>query len=155
MNAKDWERVEAIYLQGIEKGIATFNTKSPSYEQWDREHIDSCRLVYIDGEKVVGWVALSPISGRCAFSGCAEMSIYIDNDFQGRGIGTELVKRLVREAQKHGYWTIMSSVTSINSASVALHKKCGFREIGYCERMAKDLFGNWQNVTLFELRLEN
>ena len=154
MNIKDWEQMKAIYLQGIETGVATFNTESPSYEEWNSEHIDSCRFVYVDGEKVVGWVALSPISSRCIYSGCAEMSVYIDNDFQGRGIGTELVKRLLREAQEQEYWSILSSVISINSASIALHKKCGFREIGYRERIAKDRFGKWQNVTLFELRLE-
>ena len=155
MNEKDWERVEEIYLQGIETGIATFNTKSPSYEEWNNEHIDSCRFVYVDGEKVVGWAALSPISSRCAYKGCAEMSVYIDNDYQGRGIGTELVESLLHEAKKQGYWSILSTIISINSASAALHKKCGFREIGYRERIAKDRFGNWQNVTLFELRLES
>lgn len=154
MNIKDWDQMKAIYLQGIETGVATFNTESPSYEEWNSEHIDSCRFVYVDGEKVVGWAALSPISSRCIYSGCAEMSVYIDNDFQGRGIGTELVKRLLREALEQEYWSILSSVISINSASIALHKKCGFREIGYRERIAKDRFGKWQNVTLFELRLE-
>ena len=154
MNIKDWEQMKAIYLQGIETGVATFNTESPSYEEWNSEHIDSCRFVYVDGGKVVGWAALSPISSRCIYSGCAEMSVYIDNDFQSRGIGTELVKRLLREAQEQEYWSILSSVISINSASIALHKKCGFREIGYRERIAKDRFGKWQNVTLFELRLE-
>ena len=154
MSEKDWEQVEKIYLQGIETGIATFNTESSSYEEWNGEHIDRCRFVYVDGEKVVGWAALSPTSSRCVYRGCAEMSVYIDNDYQGRGIGTELVKRLLCEAQKQGYWSILSSVISINLPSIALHKKCGFREIGYRERIAKDRFGNWQNVILFELRLE-
>lgn len=155
LSAKDWKQVEKIYLQGIETGVATFNTKSPSFEEWNSEHINCCRFVYVDGEKVVGWAALSPISSRCAFRGCAEMSVYIDNDYQGRGIGTELVKWLLCDAKKNGYWSILSTVISINSASVALHKKCGFREIGYREKIAKDRFGNWQNTTLFELRLES
>lgn len=150
MSVKDWGQVEEIYSQGIEKGVATFNTESPSYEEWNNEHIGNCRFVYVDGGKVVGWVALSPVSSRCVYKGCAEMSIYIDNDHQGRGIGTELIKRLLCEAKKQGYWSILSTVISINSASVALHKKCGFREIGYREKIAKDRFGNWQNTTLFE-----
>lgn len=155
MDMKDWEQVKEIYLQGIEQGAATFNTNIPSYEEWDNEHTDTCRLVYADGEKVVGWAAFSPVSSCCVLKGCVEMSVYVDNDYQGRGIGTELVRQLLHEAKKHGYWSILSTVISINSASVALHKKCGFREIGYRERIAKDRFGNWQNVTLFELRLEN
>ena len=155
MNLNDWEQVKRIYLQGIEQGAATFNTNCPSYEEWENEHIKSCRFVYEDGDKVVGWIALTPTSSCCVLKGCVEMSIYVDNDYQGRGIGTELVKQLLCEAKKQGYWSILSTVISINSASVALHKKCGFREVGYREKIAKDRFGNWQNITLFELRLEN
>ena len=81
------------------------------------------------------------------------MSVYIDNDYQGKGIGTKLVVQLLQEAKKLGYWSIYSAVISLNTASIALHKKCGFREIGYREKIAKDRFGNWQNTTLFELRL--
>lgn len=155
MDVKDWEQVKEIYLQGIEKGIATFNTKSPSYEEWNNGYIDSCRFVYVDGEKVVGWAALSPTSSCCVYKGCVEMSVYIDNDYQGRGIGTELVERVLCEAKKQGYRSILSTVISTNSASVALHKKCGFREVEYREKIAKDRFGNWQNTTLFELRFES
>lgn len=155
MNKNDWIRVEEIYLQGIEKGTATFNTMCPSYEEWDNGHIDSCRFVYVDEGKVVGWVAISPTSSRCVYKGCVEMSVYIDNDYQGKGIGTELVEQLLQEAKKLGYWSILSTVISQNTASIALHKKCGFREIGYREKIAKDRFGNWQNTTLFELRLES
>lgn len=155
MNEKDWKRVEEIYLQGIERGTATFNTKCPSYEEWDKAHIDNCRFVYADEGKVVGWVAISPTSSRCAYKGCVEMSVYIDSNYQGRGIGTKLVGQLLQEAEKLGYWSVMSTVISINTASIALHRKCGFREIGYRERIAKDRFGNWQNTTLFEFRLES
>ena len=155
MNKNDWEEVAEIYLQGIESGLATFNTECPSYEEWDRGHIKSCRFVYVEEEKVVGWVAISPTSSRCVYKGCVEMSIYIDKNYQGRGIGTELIKRLLCEAKKQGYWSIFSAIISKNEASIALHKKCGFREIGYRERIAKDRFGNWQNTTLFELRLES
>lgn len=155
MNRDDWEQVSAIYLQGIERGTATFNTECPSYEDWDQGHIQSCRLVYTEGERVVGWIAISPTSSRCVYKGCVEMSVYIDNDYQGRGIGTALVERLLNEAKTQGYWSILSTVISINEGSIALHKKCGFREVGYREKIAKDRFGNWQNTTLFEMRLES
>lgn len=153
MTKDDWKQVSAIYLQGIEKGVATFNTTCPSFDDWDREHISSCRFVYVEKGKIVGWIAISPISSRCAYQGCVEMSVYTDDDYQGRGIGTALVKKLVCEAKQQEYWSILSTVISVNAASIALHKKCGFREVGYRERIAKDRFGNWQNTTLFELRL--
>ena len=81
------------------------------------------------------------------------MSIYIDSAHKGKGIGTALVNHLITESQKLGYWSIYSAIISINKASIALHKKCGFREIGYRERIAKDKFGEWQNTTLMEYRV--
>lgn len=155
MTQNDWMQVAEIYSQGLEKGISTFNTQCPAYEEWDRQHLNSCRFVYIEDGKVVGWIAISPSSNRCAYKGCVEMSVYVENDYQGRGIGTALVQKLKMEVEKEGYWSINSTIISMNTASIALHKKCGFREIGYRERVAKDRFGNWQNTTLIELRLDN
>ena len=155
MKKDDWESVSDIYRQGLETGISTFNTECPSYDEWDGSHAKPCRLVYEDGGKVVGWAAVTPSSSVCAYRGCVEMSVYLDSNFQGKGIGPRLVNKLLEEAEKAGYWSIYSSIISSNRPSVALHKKCGFREIGYMERIAKDRFGNWQNVTLMEYRIPN
>lgn len=155
MIENDWESIKEIYIKGIETGIATFNTACPSYEEWDMGHVSDCRFVYIADDKIVGFVVLSSTSSRCVYKGCVEMSIYVDNDFKGKGIGTKLVNYVIDAAKKYGYWSILSTVISINEASIALHKRCGFREIGYREKIAKDRFGNWQNTTLFELRLES
>lgn len=152
MKLSDWERVAEIYTQGLGKGISTFNTKCPSYEDWDNGHVKEHRYVYVSDEKVVGWIAITPSSSRCAYKGCAEVSIYIDEAYQGKGIGTELLKKVCEETEKAGYWSLLSTIFSINKASIALHKKCGFREIGYREKIAKDRFGVWQNTTLMERR---
>lgn len=148
----DWSRVAEIYKQGMESGIATFNTECPGFEDWNNSHIKECRYVYEEDGQVVGWVAISPTSSRCVYKGAVEMSVYIDSAFKGKGIGTALVDHLIQESQKLGYWSIYSAIISINKASIALHKKCGFREIGYRERIAKDKFGEWQNTTLMEFR---
>ena len=152
MMDSDWERVSEIYKQGMEGGTATFNTEYPSFEEWDKGHIRDCRFVYEDEGKVIGWVAISPTSSRCVYKGCVEMSIYVDQKYRGHGVGTALVNELIKESEKAGYWSIYSAIISINRASIALHKKCGFREIGYRERIAKDRFGEWQNTTLMEYR---
>ena len=152
MQASDWERVAEIYRQGIESGISTFNKNCPDYESWNAGHTQNCRFVYeVDGV-VVGWIAVLPTSSRCVYKGCVEMSVYVDSAYHGRGIGTQLVKKLIEEAPKCGYWSIFSTIISLNTASIALHRKCGFREIGYRERVAIDRFGQWQNTTLMELR---
>lgn len=151
----DWTRVAQIYKQGLESGISTFNTECPSFEEWDTSHIKECRFVDEEDGKVVGWIAISPTSGRCVYRGCVEMSVYLDSAYHGKGIGANLVNKLLEEAKKAGFWSIYSAIISRNTASIALHKKCGFREIGYRERIAKDRFGNWQNTTLMEKRLED
>ena len=148
----DWERVAEIYTEGLEEGKSTFNTECPSYEEWDAGHVKTCRFVYEEDGRVVGWVAVMPSSSRCAYRGCLDNSIYIDSKYRGKGIGTALLTKLIEEAKKEGYWSILCTAFSINKASIALHKKCGFREIGYRERIAKDRFGEWQNTTLLEYR---
>ena len=152
MRDEDWGTVAEIYKQGLEEGTSTFNTECPGFTEWNEGHIKNCRFVFEEEGKVVGWIALSPSSSRCAYKGCVEMSVYVDRNYRGHGIGTALVNTIIREAEKDGYWSIYSAIFSINKASIALHKKCGFREIGYRERIAKDRFGKWQNTTLMEYR---
>ena len=152
MRDEDWWTVAEIYKQGLEEGTSTFNTECPSFAEWNEGHLRNCRFVFEEEGKVVGWIALSPTSSRCAYKGCVEMSVYVDRNYRGHGIGTALVNTIIREAEKDGYWSIYSAIFSINKASIALHKKCGFREIGYRERIAKDRFGKWQNTTLMEYR---
>lgn len=152
MRDEDWGTVAEIYKQGLEEGTSTFNTECPSFAEWNEGHLRNCRFVFEEEGKVVGWIALSPTSSRCAYKGCVEMSVYVDRNYRGHGIGTALVNTIIREAEQCGYWSIYSAIFSINKASIALHKKCGFREIGYRERIAKDRFGKWQNTTLMEYR---
>ena len=153
MTKTDWERVSEIYKQGLLDGKSTFNTECPSFEEWDKGHIKECRYVYEEEGKVTGWIAISPTSSRSAYRGCVEMSVYVDENYRGKGIGTKLIKKLIEEATNAGYWSIYSAIFSINEASIKVHRKCGFREIGYRERNAKDRFGNWQNTTLMEYRV--
>ena len=110
-------------------GFSTFNTECPSFEAWDAGHIKECRFVDEEDGQVVGWIAISPTSSRPVYGGCVEVSVYIDEDYRGKGI------------------------FSINKPSVELHRKCGFREVGYRERIARDRFGNWQNTTIMEYRM--
>ena len=134
-------------------GFSTFNTECPSFEAWDAGHIKECRFVDEEDGQVVGWIAISPTSSRPVYRGCVEVSVYIHEDYRGKGIGTRLLKTLIDEAREAGYWMLYSAIFSINKSSVELHRKCGFREVGYRERIAKDRFGNWQNTTIMEYRM--
>lgn len=152
MLKEDWDKVKDIYMQGMIAGTSTYTTICPDYTEWDLAHKKDCRFVYVEDGVVVGWIALSPVSARPAFSGVAEVSIYIDEKYHHKGIGTKLLNEMSKESEKKGYWSLYSAIFTSNKASIALHKKCGFREIGYREKLAKDRFGNWQDTTMLEKR---
>ena len=90
LQPSDWARVREIYEEGIATGHATFESVAPEWEDWDSKHLDVCRLVAVDGDRVLGWAALWPASDRCVYGGVAEVSVYVGLDAQGRGIGTGL-----------------------------------------------------------------
>lgn len=152
MNEEDWGKVKEIYKQGIETNMSTFQTSIPEYKEWHNAHLQRGRYVAVYNDEIVGWIALTPVSGRCVYAGVAEVSIYINNDCKGLGIGYTLLNKLVEESEKLGIWTLQSGIFEENLASIELHKKCGFREVGYREKIGKDKFGIWRNTVLMEKR---
>lgn len=148
----DWSSVRKIYQSGITSNLATFETHCPTYTDWDKTHIKDCRFVITDEEIVIGWAVLSAVSNRAVFAGVAEISIYIDDRYKNQGVGTMLLNHMVRESEKCGFWLLESVIFQNNTASLELHKKCGFREVGYREKMGKDRFGEWRNVVVMEKR---
>ncbi len=154
MKESDRERIIEIYSRGIESGRATFNTDIPSYDEWDKAHIKECRYVYEENGTAVGFIVLSRVSQREAYKGVAEVSLYIDENYHRKGIGKALTDYICEKAPEYGFWSLLSVIFASNAPSLALIRKCGFREIGYRERIAKDRFGEWQNTIMFEKRLE-
>lgn len=152
MKQSDWEQVADIYLQGIKTGIATFQTEVPTFEDFDKGHINSCRLVASSNDNIMGWGVLSTTSSRCAYEGVAEVSIYIGDKYKGQGIGTVLLRDLIKVSEENGFWTLQSGIMRQNIWSIALHKKCGFREIGIREKVAKMNDEAWLDVVLMERR---
>jgi len=147
-----WPEVRAVYVEGLATGDATVETEATDWERWDASHLRACRLVALaEGERVAGWAALSPVSAREVYAGVAEVSVYVAADFRGRGLGRVLLEALVRESEAEGIWTLQASIFPENVASVALHKSCGFREVGRRERVGK-LLGRWRDTVLLERR---
>ncbi len=151
MNADGWQQVRSIYLEGIATGDATFETKAPSWEEWDAGHLRDARLVARNGNDVLGWAALSPVSSRCVYGGVAEVSVYVSEKGRGRGVGRVLLEALIEESERNGIWTLQAGIFPENVASVGLHLRCGFREVGRRERIGK-LNGVWRDTLLFERR---
>ena len=146
-----WPGVRAVYEEGLATGDATFETEAPGWERWDASHLRACRLVALTGGRVAGWAALSPVSARKVYAGVAEVSVYVGAGFRGLGLGRALLSTLVRESEGEGIWTLQASIFPENVASVALHKACGFREVGRRERVGK-LQGRWRDTILLERR---
>jgi len=151
MKPDDWEVVRLIYREGIDTGNATFETETPDWEEWNRSHLQECRFVARSDRQVVGWVALSPVSSRCIYAGVAEVSIYVRSSARGQGVGKALMLALIEESERVGIWTLQGGVFPENAASIALLKSCGFREVGFRERVGQ-MNGVWRDVLLLERR---
>ena len=152
MKAEDWEQVRSIYLEGIATGVATFETSAPTWEKWDAGHFRKMRLVAREAEgEVLGWAALSPVSDRCVYGGVAEVSVYVGERGRGRGVGRALLESLIEASEQNGIWTLQAGVFPENTASIKLHLRCGFREVGRRERIGK-LDGVWRDTLLLERR---
>ena len=151
MGVEDWEAVKKIYEEGIATGNATVETDAPAWEQWNTSHRLDCRLVAKDRDQVIGWAALSPVSVRDAYSGVAEVSVYVAEHFRGYGAGKLLLDSLVSSSESAGVWTLQSMIFVENEASIALHASCGFRPVGIRERIGR-LYGQWRDTLLMERR---
>jgi len=152
MLPEDWPEVRRIYLEGIASGNSTFQTEAPTWEQWDANHLQACRLVAVQGETVVGWAVLAAISARPVYRGVAEVSVYVTNTVHGHGVGKALMQELVSASEQHGFWTLQAGIFPENVASLAVHARVGFRQVGRRERMGQ-LGGVWRDVVLVERRV--
>ncbi|EJF08678.1 GCN5-related N-acetyltransferase family protein [Pontibacter sp. BAB1700] len=140
-----------IYGEGLQTGFSTFNTEVPTWEEWDRNHLPHTRIVAIENEEVLGWVALLPVSSRACYRGVAEFSIYIATRHRGRGIADRLMQAMIEESEANGIWTLQSSTFADNTTSLRMQERHGFRQIGYRDRIAQ-LHGVWRNTILLERR---
>ena len=153
LRREDWPAVKAIFEQGIAGGDATFETEAPTWEDWDRAHLEGHRLVALQKGEVVGWAALAPVSGRCVYRGVTEDSVYVADAARGRGVGRSLLEELIARAERDGIWTIQAGIFPENEASIELHRSCGFRVLGVHERLGKH-HSVWRDVVRMERRSE-
>jgi phosphinothricin acetyltransferase len=151
LTPSDWERVRAIYQEGIATGQATFEVEAPSWEEWDAGHHPFGRLAARRDGLLVGWAALSPVSRRRCYAGVAEVSVYVGAEHRGRGVGRALLAAVIAESERHGIWTLQGAAFPENEASLALQRSCGFRVVGRRERIAR-LHGVWRDTLLTERR---
>jgi phosphinothricin acetyltransferase len=146
-----YPRIAAIYLQGIATGNATFQTEAPNWNEWDKSHLPHSRIAIIANDEIAGWAALSPVSSRCVYGGVAEVSVYVAGEYRGKGLGKVLLNELIKESEANNIWTLQSGIFPENAGSIKLHEQCGFRQIGFREKIGK-MKGVWRDNIIMERR---
>ena len=154
MKSGDYPSVARIFTQGIETGNATYDTAAAVWEDWDAKHLPHSRWVVksVGDDSVLGWAALSSVSSRVVFSGVAELSIYVDTDYLGKGMGNVLMDAVIASSEENGIWMLQSGIFPENQASIGMHEKFGFRLVGRRERIGKMANGIWRDIVLLERR---
>ena len=143
--------IAAIYLQGIATGNATFQTSAPGWEEWDQNHLPHSRIALLVNNSVAGWAALTAVSSRCVYAGVAEVSIYVAGEHRGKGYGKLLLNELIQQSEANGIWTLQAGIFPENTGSLQLHESCGFRKIGYREKIG-NMNGTWRDNIMLERR---
>ncbi len=140
-----------IYQQGLDSGEASFEKSAPDWHTWVNKYHPFCRLIHEQEGEVQGWAALAPVSARQCYRGVAEVSVYVGTDHLGKGVGNSLMAALVTNSEDNHFWSLYSSIFPENKATLRLHLRHGFREVGLRERIAQ-LNGRWRNTMILERR---
>ena len=149
----DWAEVARIYEEGIATGNATFETEVPSWQMWDAAHMADHRFVAERDGRVLGWIALLPVSPRSCYAGVAEISAYVGEKARGQGVGSALLATAIESSEHASIWTLQTGVFPENAPSLGLLQRFGFRVLGTQERIGR-LHRVWRDVVLLERRSE-
>jgi L-amino acid N-acyltransferase YncA len=150
---RDAPAIAEIYNQGIGDRQATFETEPRSataVEDILKAGADRYPAVVVeDGDRVIGFAWMSEYRRRDAYAGVAEFSVYVARDARGRGAGRLAMEVLVAEAERRGFWKLVSRIFPENAASRALCAAVGFREVGVYRRHGR-LDGRWMDCVIVE-----
>jgi L-amino acid N-acyltransferase YncA len=147
----DAAAIAAIYNEGIEDRVATFETRLRTAEEAAAWLDDGLPLIVaVDGDgALLGFARVSPYSDRCVYAGVGEHGVYVARAAHGRRIGAELLRGLCDAAADAGLYKLTSRVFADNAASRAVHLAAGFEEVGVQRRHGR-LDGEWKDCVLVE-----
>lgn len=139
---EDLEKIVEIYNSTIASRMVTADVDEVSVEskhQWFEEHHPDTRPLWMaeDPEgKTVGWVSFSSFHERAAYSGTAEVSIYLDESFRGKGYGGEILQYCIDNASKFKIHTLVALIFLHNEPSLKLFRNFGFEDWGTLPEVA-------------------
>ena len=148
---RDAAAIAAIYNEGIEDRVATFETRARTPEDIRAWFTGRHPIVVVtdDGGRVLAFAAAFPYRSRECYAGIAETSVYVARHARGRGAGRIALQALIDAARNGGFWKLLSRIFPENQASRSLVRSVGFREVGVYERHGK-LDGRWRDVVIVE-----
>ncbi len=149
----DAEAVAAIYNQGIEDRVATLETelRTPAERRaWlaARGERHPVLVAERDGQ-VVAWASLNPFNPRAAYDHVADLSIYVERSWRGRGVGRVLLARIIEEARRIGFHKMVLAAFPTNDAGMRLYEAMGFTRVGIYREQGR-LDGRWVDVIVME-----
>ena len=147
----------AIYNHAVAHTTATMDTEPrpiKTQEEWIRSHQGDPFPAWValnpaDNTEVVGYASLSPYNPKLGYRTSAEVSVYVHPDYQGQGIGQQLLTYLIAEAPRYGFVTLVSLITADNQVSLHLHQKLGFTTVGTLTKIARK-FDQWVDVVTMQ-----
>jgi L-amino acid N-acyltransferase YncA len=154
----DAAQIREIYSPNILDAAISFETEVPSIEEM-QNRIETILQKYpwivcvIDG-KIAGYVYASKHRDREAYQWSCECTIYMHNDFKGKGIGKELYQLLFEILKWQGFRNVYAGITLPNNGSVSIHEKCGFKHFATYENIGYK-FGNWHSVGWWKLQIND
>jgi len=150
---KDLDQITHIYNKSILNSAATFDTEEKSIEEqikWFQEHGPKNPIIVAEENgNILGWAALSKYSTRCAYSDTAEISLYVKDEFQDKGIGKKLIEKVIKEGEKANLHVVIARITEGNEKSIHLHKSVGFNHVGIMKEVGMK-FGKHLDVYLMQ-----
>lgn len=110
-------------------------------------------LVYEQDNKVVGFATFGPFRAWPAYKYSIEHSVYVDEEYRKKGIGTILLKEIIANAIEKGYMTLIAGIDAANEKSIAMHKNFGFAHSGTIKK-AGFKFNKWLDLAFYQLELK-
>jgi len=148
--AGDADAIAAIYNEGIEDRVATFETHPRTAADVVAWFGDGLPFIVAESRgAVVGFARVSPYSDRCVYAGVGEHGVYVARSARGRGLGRALLDALCDAAAATGLYKLTSRIFTDNGASRAAHRAAGFEEVGVQRRHGR-LDGEWKDCVLVE-----
>jgi L-amino acid N-acyltransferase YncA len=146
-----------IYNQGIQDRVATLATEERTPEEraaWLAARGPRYPVLVAEGDAgVVGWASLNVFNPRRAYDHVADLSLYVERGWRGRGVGGRLLEALIARAVELSYHKLVLAAFPWNERGTRAYARAGFREVGiYREQGGLD--GRWVDTIVMEKILE-